>query len=534
MNNPRLDAVRREYRTALAELTFNSRPIIQNLTVIAGENLAAASAIVQAVEDQLRNASPRQKLPVLYLMDSICKNIGSTYLVLFAQNLFQSFTNAYSTVDPGDRVSFNKVVATWRSLDGRPPIFPLDVIQKLENFMTGFNQRRGSGSHIHVNPSFVGRPRPGPTQNATRPPFRGSHARFRHDGQRPTPAVAEARRREEADRRLVTTVVPRPPPRSLQDTQLSRLLVQQIQALLTHKRQITMANPLDGLSLSQIPILTELLEFITRNQLTATQMQEISQKLQSMQPTPVTPPSQLVSINTVVDSLVANAASPLLPLIPALPVIAPMPSGRSPLNLAPTPSRSTGKIHIPPIALTTEEINRVYPESFRSIYDMLKSHCKQCGARFVQDKSPKMVEHMDWHFRQNRRAKEKDRKAVSRGWYLTEDSWLKEKESGVTEASMQNLFFESATPAPLSKLDEVLASLPADDLVDLNCGICGERFDRYWNENDEQWEIKNALKVGDKVLHQTCYRDAGGSGSNPLKRLLPDGETVESAKRVQV
>ncbi|KAI9327716.1 hypothetical protein DFJ73DRAFT_862977 [Zopfochytrium polystomum] len=464
MNNPRLDAVRREYRTALAELTISQR----------------ASAIVQAVEDQLRNASPRQKLPVLYLMDSICKNIGSTYLVLFAQKpvpvLYERLFHCRS----------------WR-----PSVV---------------NKRRGSGSHIHVNPSFVGRPRPGPTQNATRPPFRGSHARFRHDGQRPTPA---------ADRRLVTTVVPRPPPRSLQDTQLSRLLVQANSGTFDSQRQITMANPLDGLSLSQIPILTELLEFITRNQLTATQMQEISQKLQSMQPTPVTPPSQLVSINTVVDSLVANAASPLLPLISGFAGYRTDAKRSVTLNLAPTPSRSTGKIHIPPIALTTEEINRLaslfcIPESFRSIYDMLKSHCKQC-------------EHMDWHFRQNRRAKEKDRKAVSRGWYLTEDSWLKEKESGVTEASMQNLFFESATPAPLSKLDEVLASLPADDL---------ERFDRYWNENDEQWEIKNALKVGDRpywqVLHQTCYRDAGGSGSNPLKRLLPDGETVESAKRVQV
>eukprot|EP01080_Neovahlkampfia_damariscottae_P001536 gene1536-12662_t len=136
------------YSEALSELKQNSKPQINSLTMIAEENMAAFKPIVQAIEKRLKEAPNSQKLTVLYLVDSICKNVGGPFIQEFGKNIINSFCSSFEVQsDENMKTYFLKLLKTW------PQIFSTETVNSIETRISSLTKKNEYNRMIHVNPN---------------------------------------------------------------------------------------------------------------------------------------------------------------------------------------------------------------------------------------------------------------------------------------------------------------------------------------------------------------------------------------------
>ena len=149
------------YKHLLSSLTLNSRTLITELTTIAERNTDQAPEIVDIIEERIKKCLPQYKLFTVYLLDSICKNIGNPYNLLFGSRLYKIFTETYLVVtDTPTRQNLINLFKTWTN--GRTnsglELFPAKVIQKIEQFIiraTSISQTNQPSLPLKLTPDML-------------------------------------------------------------------------------------------------------------------------------------------------------------------------------------------------------------------------------------------------------------------------------------------------------------------------------------------------------------------------------------------
>ncbi|CAG8447467.1 5023_t:CDS:10 [Diversispora eburnea] len=492
-----LENVRQDYRASLQELTFNSKPIINNLTILAQENINAARAIVQAIEDQIRTVSPTQKLPVLYLLDSISKNVGGTYIQLFARNLCHTFMEIYNVVDQPTKQKLERVLATWIIGPNGAPVYSAEVTGQIERALMKQQMRyqsRGSidggRSHIHINPNFLSGAIGQINQMNQIPPVQQNTTNQWVDNSRYSNGITTYsdthNRQGYYNTQQYSSKTPVPQLLQQQSQVFvppsdQQRLLQECRQLILQRQQLALQNPVVPLGNNNTSSHNNLL----------------------------TDPNLLVK-NLMEFGLIGGFTP-------------------TPPQLNGTPIKILHVNDLPKIQFTSNEIQRKREGAISILYDAFPLQCKQCGFRYARDEGgkAKMDSHLDWHFRQNRRMKERAKKTQSRCWFVGEEDWIHSREAD-TKNTQSPAFFDfdntnsvknmknqknPTGSSQTNKKDEVSSEstviAPSDpEKVDKPCPICKEKFESFWNDTDEEWLYRNAVKVEGIFYHATCHADA--------------------------
>ncbi|RKP19075.1 hypothetical protein ROZALSC1DRAFT_29295 [Rozella allomycis CSF55] len=367
-------------------------------------------------------ASPKHKLPVLYLLDSICKNVGGRYVTQFEKDIVALFSHSFMSVDSKTQRDLIKLMKTWS------PIFSTNIMSEIEDVILEHNKplsRQVKVAQPYILPS-----------------------RELKKAVKSTNSIEEMiqRRKRETENFHASSFDEGKNNNNIND--------------LLHNSKLITSSP-------------ELMhEFIYL-------MALIRQLVPSNSPSPAILLEALAKINSLIPSSKKNEEE---------------------INKVITkPLKSLAEISL--ISLNLAELSKNVDFDAALMYDAMPLQCKNCAFRFNDDDQGRirMTSHMDWHFRRNRKLKDRAKTAISRGWFLDENDWVTLIDSSERlpfEISPEDLF--SLHKNADEKLEQE-ATLGNDFFVSAGeiaekCNFCKERLLKEWSDRFDDWNIQEDLK----------------------------------------
>ncbi|KAF7793670.1 hypothetical protein EIP86_004785 [Pleurotus ostreatoroseus] len=545
----------RDYTARLAELTVNSRPIIQNLSMIAQDYQRYADTVVSCIETHIRRAPPFAKLPAFYLLDAICKNVFEPYARLFTPVVVRLFLDTYELVDQSTRQKMDEMLLTWRTgaPNGRELFGTVPQLALERKIWGGESTQNGSsrGSNgistpqvlteldlvLHQKENLL-QANPYDKQSQT-------HVAVLQQLKK---LVVAGVSQDELAQILGQLRALAQPPQSAPPVHVPPVASVPPPVPQSYPQPVYHAPPPPS---NQYPV--------------AYPPQPTYPPHSYAPPKPAPLPIPPVESNVVPAQLapsipgvdVTSLYSALLKAGVVSTSASSTPTGAGATAKAEDSAHSTtphepawnyqDEVLSAAIRLTSADIMKQRPPIVKFLYERLPNQCKQCGVRFPDDAAGKtrFQEHLDAHFIQNRKATQSAGRGYSRSWFIGIDDWLHDGTDvkGKGRADGPRLNAKAVAAAEAAKRDAELRSMfvvvpPGDEAKPISCPICKELLKSEFMEDDEEWVWRNAVKKDDRVsvitnkgtrakrlirrpqiYHATCHAEASAVKSNLVVRL---------------
>uniref|UniRef100_A0A7S2ZV15 CID domain-containing protein n=1 Tax=Rhodosorus marinus TaxID=101924 RepID=A0A7S2ZV15_9RHOD len=485
-----------EYDAFLRELTFNSLPVIKNLTKIAGENIDARRSIVFAIESRIGLAEVDKKLPLLYLVDSIVKNVGGEYIQAFRLNIFKIFTSVYDKVDYETCARLRKLLNTWSDIFG----------QELCDLMwRRVHERDGRNADT---------PRSSKPQSLKIPKSEHSSSQYPETNKRPRFDSGSASQPQNITMDNLSTI-------EAQALMQLDIQVQRLTNEIVSKAVAGQPPSLDVLQALSALLAVKIQHVNNPDELkNVLDLQtQITQNIQQQQQAAQNPTG--ASSNAIADAQTAIPAPQVAPVV-APTTSAPAFQGSAAQHLNPVHSAKTDRASTQVRTAAGETRKNVccsfdkirkFPHggTIALLYDELPHKSAADGNRFA--KVEDLRTHLDWLFEKNKKKTSKQHGGVSRSWFISVAEWVEGRsQTSASKANTVEAIFRDVNKqadkdvgglhVPKSGDKVGVARADGDNEI---CPICGEKFETFWDEDEQTWKWEEALRTaGGKVYHVFC------------------------------
>jgi len=522
------------FANELGKLLGTDRLTIHRLSYIAREHSQRfANVISQCVEQHIRRVHPAIKLPSFYLLDSISKNIGAPYTVLFSSFITALFLDSYHVVDISTRNKMEEMLVTWRTAHSGAELFGSGPQQTIERAVWGDSASGRSGptqSQVLIELDVILAQKAkavesNPADLESRTHIDVLH-QLRHMVSTTTMAPVELNaiivRLRELARTTASTAPPPPaipPPPSV---------VPSVQYPAQRGTLQTTPSSASN-SMSQ---LSSILTSLVNNNLTSTPTPP-----PATASAPASEPAAIgnVDVASLYQSLVAAGIVQASPNAEGSTAKTEPKSEEKPIKLDPKIARLREYeryILSLSVSLTNQGLQKPQPEVVSMLYEKQPLKCKQCGKRFPSDEGGHKArdDHLDLHFRQNKRATQSTGRGHSRSWFVGIDNWVHDIADSLAASDIKGkgrvggpISAKAAAAAAVerdAKLRAMYVVVPeGDESKSVTCPVCRETLQNEFLEVDEEWVWKNAVQVKGKVYHATCHAETMSSAAIAARRL---------------